>query len=93
MNSRYPNLMPVNPESMLAGFEIFAKFSAWIKAKFDSPNYESKHPLVRGFKKCGSFLCQKKLTVSSQETTHFARVYSHLWFLKIGPLEGPEKLQ
>lgn len=34
--------MPVNPESHLAGFEIFAKFSAWIKAKFDSPNYESK---------------------------------------------------
>ena len=34
--------MPVNPESHLTGFEIFAKFSAWIKAKFDSPNYESK---------------------------------------------------
>lgn len=34
--------MPVNPESHLAGFEIFAKFSAWIKAKFDSPNYDSK---------------------------------------------------
>jgi len=38
---KYPGLMPVNPESHLAGFEIFAKFSAWIKAKFDSPNYDT----------------------------------------------------
>ena len=39
---RYPSLSPVHPESYLAGNDLFAKFSAWIKCKPDQPNQASK---------------------------------------------------
>ena len=39
---RYPSLSPVHPESSVAGNDIFAKFSAWIKCATDHPNYASK---------------------------------------------------
>jgi len=35
---KYPSLSPVHPESYLAGNDLFAKFSAWIKCKPDQPN-------------------------------------------------------
>lgn len=39
---RYPSLAAQNPESLLAGSDIFQKFSAFIKASPGSSNYDSK---------------------------------------------------
>jgi len=41
VNFRYPSLAAQNPESLVAGNDIFQKFSAWIKCSVDHPNYQS----------------------------------------------------
>jgi hypothetical protein len=38
---KYPSLSSINPESQIAGNDIFQKFSAWIKCSPDSQNYKS----------------------------------------------------
>merc|ERR1712227_475074 len=37
----YPSLAAQNPESLLAGNDIFSKFSAWIKCSPDHPNFKA----------------------------------------------------
>lgn len=38
---KYPSLAAQNPESLVAGNDIFSKFSAWIKCSLDHPNYKT----------------------------------------------------
>jgi len=53
----YPSLNPVHPESGVAGNDIFAKFSAWIKCATDHPNYQTlQQRFIQSLSKLDAFL-------------------------------------
>merc|ERR1712227_962501 len=64
---KYPSLAAQNPESLLAGSDIFQKFSAFIKASPRSSNYDSKFKIT-------TLLSVQKNKNQGQKTTIIGKV-------------------
>jgi intracellular chloride channel protein len=57
---KYPILKEIHPESSLAGNDVFAKFSAWIKCSPEHPNFQTlQQRYVQSLSKLDSFLKTK----------------------------------